>query len=192
MFSCQACRLLLAACCFFFISVGLEPAPVINKYYRVLNSSWHKFLSSPLGWPSYFQPKKRLSFDEEGLSNQTHASKTLDQSRNVAFSITASACCHACNHWSQDIGLKPACFILIARATGLTLYPAPISRDQFPQIIMKEIFYALYFALHFAGAFLGLIIAIHLSTWLGLSMFAFFIIKFMIMMPDISKQYDSR
>ena len=57
---------------------------------------------------------------------------------------------------------------------------------------MKEIFYALYFALHFAGAFLGLIIAIHLSTWLGLSMFAFFIIKFMIMMPDISEQYDSR
>ena len=42
---------------------------------------------------------------------------------------------------------------------------------------MKEIFYALYFALHFAGAFLGLVIAIHLSFWLGLSMFTFFIIK---------------
>jgi len=43
--------LTLAACSFFFISVGLEPAPVINKYYRVLNSSTHKFLSSlrPLG-----------------------------------------------------------------------------------------------------------------------------------------------
>jgi hypothetical protein len=36
--------------------------------------------------------RKHLSFDEEGLSNQTHASKTLDQlSRNVSFSITASA-----------------------------------------------------------------------------------------------------
>jgi len=53
---------------------------------------------------------------------------------------------------------------------------------------MKEIFYALYFALHFVGAFLGLIIAIHLSTWLGLSMAAFFIIKFLIMMPDVMDQ----
>jgi hypothetical protein len=52
---------------------------------------------------------------------------------------------------------------------------------------MKEIFYALYFALHFGGAFLGLIIAIHLSTWLGLSMFAFFIIKFLIMMPKLKE-----
>jgi len=53
---------------------------------------------------------------------------------------------------------------------------------------MKEIFYALYFALHFAGAFLGLIIAIHLSTWLGILMFFFFIIKFCLMMPSIEKQ----
>jgi hypothetical protein len=53
---------------------------------------------------------------------------------------------------------------------------------------MKEIFYALYFALHFAGAFLGLVIAIHLSTWLGLSIFAFFIIKFLIMMPDVMEK----
>ena len=53
---------------------------------------------------------------------------------------------------------------------------------------MKEIFYALYFALHFAGAFLGLVIAIHLSPWLGLSMFVFFIIKFMIMMPDVMEK----
>ena len=53
---------------------------------------------------------------------------------------------------------------------------------------MKEIFYALYFALHFVGAFLGLIIAIHVSTWLGLSMFAFFIIKFLIMMPDVMEK----
>jgi hypothetical protein len=52
---------------------------------------------------------------------------------------------------------------------------------------MKEIFYALYFALHFAGAFLGLVIALHLSFWLGISMFAFFIIKFMWMMPDIKR-----
>jgi len=53
---------------------------------------------------------------------------------------------------------------------------------------MKEILMALYFALHFAGAFLGLVIAIHLSFWLGLSMFAFFIIKFMIMMPDVMEK----
>jgi hypothetical protein len=53
---------------------------------------------------------------------------------------------------------------------------------------MKEIFKALYFALHFVGAFLGLVLAIHLSFWLGISMFAFFIIKFMIMMPDVSRQ----
>ena len=52
---------------------------------------------------------------------------------------------------------------------------------------MKEILIALYFALHFAGAFLGLVIAIHLSFWLGLSMFAFFIIKFMIMMPSVER-----
>ena len=55
---------------------------------------------------------------------------------------------------------------------------------------MKELFCALYFALHFVGAFLGLVIAIHLSTWLGLSMFAFFIIKFLIMIPNVSRQYD--
>ena len=53
---------------------------------------------------------------------------------------------------------------------------------------MKEILIALYFDLHFAGAFLGLVIAIHLSFWLGLSMFAFFIIKFMIMMPDVMEK----
>ena len=53
---------------------------------------------------------------------------------------------------------------------------------------MKEILKALYFALHFAGAFLGLVIAIHLSFLLGLSMFAFFIIKFMIMMPDVMEK----
>ena len=53
---------------------------------------------------------------------------------------------------------------------------------------MKEIFYALYFALHFVGAFLALIIAIHVSTWLGLTMFFFFIVKFLIMMPNVSRQ----
>ena len=52
---------------------------------------------------------------------------------------------------------------------------------------MKAIFCAFYFALHFAGAFLGLIIAINVSTWLGLSMFAFFLVKFMLMMPDIER-----
>ena len=53
--------------------------------------------------------------------------------------------------------------------------------------IMKELFWALYFALHFAGAFLGLVIAINLSTWLGLGMFAFSIVKFMLMMPEIKR-----
>ena len=53
--------------------------------------------------------------------------------------------------------------------------------------IMKAIFYAFYFALHFVGAFLGLIIAINVSTWLGLTMFAFFLVKFMLMMPDIER-----
>ncbi len=52
---------------------------------------------------------------------------------------------------------------------------------------MKEIFKALYFALHFVGAFLGLVLAIHLSFWLGISMFAFFIIKFMIMLPSVER-----
>jgi len=52
---------------------------------------------------------------------------------------------------------------------------------------MNIIFYAFYFALHFVAAFLGLIIAIHVSTWLGLTMFFFFIIKFMLMMPDIER-----
>jgi len=52
---------------------------------------------------------------------------------------------------------------------------------------MKELFWAFYFALHFAGAFLGIVIAINLSTWLGLGMFAFFIVKFMLMMPDIKR-----
>ena len=52
---------------------------------------------------------------------------------------------------------------------------------------MKVIFYAFYFALDFVGAFLGLIIAINVSTWLGLSMFAFFLVKFMLMMPDVMR-----
>ena len=52
---------------------------------------------------------------------------------------------------------------------------------------MKELLIALYFALHFGAAFLGLIIAIHLSFWLGLSMFAFFIIKFCLMLPSVER-----
>ena len=52
---------------------------------------------------------------------------------------------------------------------------------------MKELFWAFYFALHFAGAFLGLVIAINLSTWLGLGMFAFFLVKFMLMLPEIKR-----
>jgi hypothetical protein len=55
------------------------------------------------------------------------------------------------------------------------------------RVKMRELFLAVYFALHFAGAFLGLIIAIHLSTWLGLSMFFFFIIKFCLMIPSVEK-----
>ena len=50
---------------------------------------------------------------------------------------------------------------------------------------MKEILIALYFALHFAGAFLGIVIALHLSFWLGISMSAFFIIKFCLMIPSV-------
>jgi len=35
--------------------------------------------------------------------NKVHAGPPDQLSRNVAFSITASACCYACNHnWSQD------------------------------------------------------------------------------------------
>ena len=52
----------------------------------------------------------------------------------------------------------------------------------------REIFYAFYFALHFVAAFLGLIIAINVSTWLGITMFFFFIIKFILMMPTVSEQ----
>ena len=52
---------------------------------------------------------------------------------------------------------------------------------------MKEILIALYFALHFGGAFLGLVIALHLSFWLGISMFAFFIIKFCLMIPSVER-----
>ena len=33
-------------------------------------------------------------------------------------------------YWSQDTRLRPACFILIARATGLTGYHLLVSRDQ--------------------------------------------------------------
>jgi len=54
--------------------------------------------------------------------------------------------------------------------------------------MIRAILISFYFALHFVAAFLGLVIAIHLSTWLGLSMFAFFIIKFLIMMPDVMEK----
>lgn len=42
---------------------------------------------------------------------------------------------------------------------------------------------AIYFALCFACSFLGLIIAIHIDTTIGLSMFALFIVKFLLMLP---------
>ena len=50
--------------------------------------------------------------------------------------------------------------------------------------IMFIIFKAIYFALCFAMAFLGLIIAIHLNAALGLTMFALFIVKFFLMIPQ--------
>ena len=53
--------------------------------------------------------------------------------------------------------------------------------------MIRAILISLYFALHFVAAFLGLVIAIHLNLWLGLSMFAFFIIKFLIMIPNVSE-----
>jgi len=65
------------------------------------------------------------------------------------------------------------------------IYVYPVEGNQ--KVFMKELFWAFYFALHFAGAFLGIVIAINLSTWLGLSMFAFFIVKFMLMMPEIKR-----
>ena len=71
------------------------------------------------------------------------------------------------------------------RLDNIFVYPVEGNQKE----IMKELFWAFYFALHFAGAFLGLIIAINLSTWLGLSMFAFFLVKFMLMMPEI-KRYE--
>ena len=43
---------------------------------------------------------------------------------------------------------------------------------------------AIYLALCFATMFLGLIIAIHIHTWLGLSMMILFGIKFMLQLPN--------
>ena len=49
---------------------------------------------------------------------------------------------------------------------------------------------AFYFALHFAAMFLGLIIAIHIDMWIGLGIFGLFIIKFMLMLPDLNERTD--
>ena len=46
---------------------------------------------------------------------------------------------------------------------------------------------SIYFALCFGLAFLGLVIAIHIDGAIGLSMFALFIIKFFLMLPDIKE-----
>ena len=51
-------------------------------------------------------------------------------------------------------------------------------------------FKAFYFALHFAVMFLGLIIAIHIDMWIGLGIFGLFIIKFMLMLPDLNERTD--
>jgi len=49
---------------------------------------------------------------------------------------------------------------------------------------------AFYFALHFAIIFLGLIIAIHVETWIGLSIMGLFLVKFMLMLPDLNERTD--
>jgi len=53
-------------------------------------------------------------------------------------------------------------------------------------------FYAFYFALHFVGAFLGLIIAMYMPdmAWIGLGIFFTFLIKFVIMLPDLNERTD--
>ena len=43
---------------------------------------------------------------------------------------------------------------------------------------------AIYFALCFAIMFLGLIIAIHIHTWIGISIMILFGIKFMLQLPQ--------
>jgi len=43
---------------------------------------------------------------------------------------------------------------------------------------------AIYFAICFACCFLGLIIAIHIDTTIGLSIFGLFIVKFFLMLPQ--------
>ena len=52
---------------------------------------------------------------------------------------------------------------------------------------MKYILYAFYFASHFVLSFAGLNYAIHGNTWIGLGIFFFFIIKFLMMMPDVMR-----
>jgi len=47
----------------------------------------------------------------------------------------------------------------------------------------KKMIQAIYFALCFATMFLGLIIAIHIHTWIGLSIMILFGIKFMLQLP---------
>jgi hypothetical protein len=42
---------------------------------------------------------------------------------------------------------------------------------------------AIYFAICFATMFLGLIIAIHIHTWIGISMMILFGIKFILQLP---------
>jgi len=53
---------------------------------------------------------------------------------------------------------------------------------------MKYILYAFYFASHFVLSFAGFIYAIHGNTWIGLGIFFFFIIKFVLMMPNVLEQ----
>jgi len=47
---------------------------------------------------------------------------------------------------------------------------------------------AIYFAICFACCFLGLIIAIHIDTTIGLSIFALFVVKFLLMLPQYKEE----
>jgi hypothetical protein len=49
---------------------------------------------------------------------------------------------------------------------------------------------AIYFALHFAMIFLGVIIAIHVETWIGLSIMGLFTVKFLLMFPDLNERTE--
>ena len=57
----------------------------------------------------------------------------MDQGSVAHFTLSRDA------HWSQDTRLRPACFVLIARATGLTGYHLLVSRDQLLSCAGKDL-----------------------------------------------------